>query len=41
MDAHFDPGLFKPALIILAAAVVIQLFHRRRLSPVLGFMLVA
>jgi CPA2 family monovalent cation:H+ antiporter-2 len=41
MDAHFDPGLFKPALIILAAAaLVIPLFHRLRLSPVLGFMLV-
>ena len=41
MDAQFDPGLFKPALIILAAAaVVIPLFHRLRLSPVLGFMLV-
>src|SRR6202034_3158644 len=41
MDAHFDPGLFKPALIVLAAAaVVIPLFHRLRLSPVLGFMLV-
>jgi CPA2 family monovalent cation:H+ antiporter-2 len=41
MDAHFDPGLFKPALIILAAAaVVIPLFHRLRLSPVLGFILV-
>ncbi len=41
MDEHFDPGLFKPALIILAAAaVVIPLFHRLRLSPVLGFMLV-
>ena len=41
MDPHFDPGLFKPALIILAAAaVVIPLFHRLRLSPVLGFMLV-
>jgi CPA2 family monovalent cation:H+ antiporter-2 len=33
--------LFKPALIILAAAsVVIPLFHRLRLSPVLGFMLI-
>jgi len=33
--------LFKPALIILAAAaIVIPLFHRLRLSPVLGFMLV-
>jgi monovalent cation:H+ antiporter-2, CPA2 family len=41
MDSHFDPGLFKPALIILAAAaVVIPLFHRLRLSPVLGFILV-
>jgi CPA2 family monovalent cation:H+ antiporter-2 len=41
MDSHFDPGLFKPALIILAAAaVVIPLFHRLRLSPLLGFMLV-
>ena len=41
MDSHFDPGLFRPALIILAAAaVVIPLFHRLRLSPVLGFMLV-
>src|SRR4051812_17591945 len=41
MSPHFDPGLFKPALIILAAAaVVIPLFHRLRLSPVLGFMLV-
>ncbi len=34
-------GLLKPALIILAAsAVVIPLFHRLRVSPVLGFMLV-
>ncbi len=41
MDPQFDPGLFKPALIILAAAaVVIPLFHRLRLSPVLGFMLI-
>jgi monovalent cation:H+ antiporter-2, CPA2 family len=41
MDPHFDPGLFKPALIILAAAaIVIPLFLRLRLSPVLGFMLV-
>jgi monovalent cation:H+ antiporter-2, CPA2 family len=33
--------MFKPALIILAAAaIVIPLFHRLRLSPVLGFMLV-
>ena len=36
-----DPGLLKPALIILAAAaVVIPLFHRLRVSPVIGFMLV-
>lgn len=41
MSAHFDPGLFRPALIILAAAaIVIPLFHRLRLSPVLGFMLI-
>src|SRR3954469_11833251 len=41
MSSHFDPGLFRPALIILAAAaIVIPLFHRLRLSPVLGFMLV-
>jgi len=41
MESQFDPGLFKPALIILAAAaVVIPLFHRLRLSPVLGFILV-
>ena len=41
MESQFDPGLFKPALIILAAAaLVIPLFHRLRLSPVLGFMLV-
>jgi CPA2 family monovalent cation:H+ antiporter-2 len=41
MAPQVDPGLFKPALIILTAtAVVIPLFHRLRLSPVLGFMLV-
>ena len=41
MTPQVDPGLFKPALIILAAtAVVIPLFHRLRLSPILGFMLV-
>lgn len=33
--------MFKPALIVLAAAaIVIPLFHRLRLSPVLGFILV-
>ena len=41
MTPIFDPGLFKPALIILAAAaIVIPLFHRLRLSPVVGFILV-
>ena len=41
MGAHVDPFAFKGALIVLAAAgVVIPLFHRLRLSPVLGFMLV-
>jgi CPA2 family monovalent cation:H+ antiporter-2 len=41
MTPHFDPGLFKPALIILAAAaIIIPVFHRLRLSPVLGFILV-
>ena len=41
MTPQVDPGLFKPALIILAAtAIVIPLFHRLRLSPILGFMLV-
>ena len=41
MTPQVDPSLFKPALVILAAtAVVIPLFHRLRLSPILGFMLV-
>ena len=41
MEASVDLSAFKVALIVLcAAAVVIPLFHRRRLSPVLGFMLV-
>ena len=41
MEAPPDLSAFKPALIILAAAaIVIPLFHRLRLSPVLGFMLV-
>ena len=40
MDAA-DPAAFKHALIVLAAAgVVVPLFHRLRVSPVLGFMLV-
>jgi CPA2 family monovalent cation:H+ antiporter-2 len=39
MTPDLEIGLLKPALIILtAAAVVIPLFHRLRLSPVLGFM---
>jgi monovalent cation:H+ antiporter-2, CPA2 family len=41
MTPDVGTGLLKPALIILAAAaVVIPLFHRLRVSPVLGFMLV-
>lgn len=41
MAAPIDPSLFKPALIVLgAAAVVIPVFHRLKLSPVLGFILV-
>jgi len=41
MAVPLDPSLFKPALIVLgAAAVVIPLFHRLKLSPVLGFILV-
>jgi len=41
MEAHVDPGVFKEALIVLVAAgVVIPLFHRLRVSPVLGYMLV-
>jgi monovalent cation:H+ antiporter-2, CPA2 family len=39
--APFDPSLYKEALIVLGAAgVVIPLFHRLRVSSVLGFMLV-
>ncbi len=41
MAAPLDPALFRPALIVLGAgAVVIPLFHRLKLSPVLGFILV-
>lgn len=41
MDSAVDPASFKEALIVLgAASVVIPLFHRLRISPVLGFMLV-
>ena len=41
MAAHVDPGAFRDALIVLAAAgIVIPLFYRLRLSPVLGYMLV-
>src|SRR5258708_29258602 len=40
MTPDFEIGLLKPALVILtAAAVVIPLFHRLRVSRVLGFML--
>src|SRR5271165_4583492 len=36
-----DPSLYKEALVVLGAAgVVIPLFHRLRVSSVLGFMLV-
>jgi monovalent cation:H+ antiporter-2, CPA2 family len=41
MPAPVSPSDFKEALVVLAAAaVVVPLFHRLRLSPVLGFMLV-
>lgn len=41
MAAPLDPEMFRPALIVLgAAAVVIPVFHRLKLSPVLGFILV-
>jgi len=39
--AHLDISFYKQALIVLGAAgVVIPLFHRLHVSPVLGFMLV-
>jgi CPA2 family monovalent cation:H+ antiporter-2 len=39
--APLDGSFYKQALIVLGAAgVVIPLFHRLRVSPVLGFMLV-
>ena len=41
MDVPPDFASYKAALIVLAAAgVVIPLFHRLKLSPALGFMLV-
>jgi CPA2 family monovalent cation:H+ antiporter-2 len=41
MEAPLDLSLYKEALVVLGAAgVVIPLFHRLRLSAVLGFMLV-
>src|SRR3984885_8377962 len=42
MESHSaDMSLYQEALIVLgAASVVIPLFHRLRISPVLGFMLV-
>jgi CPA2 family monovalent cation:H+ antiporter-2 len=41
METPVDPAAFKELLIVLGAAgVVIPLFHRLRISPVLGFMLV-
>ena len=40
MNASFDPGVYKEALLFLATAgVVAPLFVRLRLSPVLGFLL--
>jgi CPA2 family monovalent cation:H+ antiporter-2 len=41
MEAPLDPTVYKQALVVLGAAgVVIPLFYRLRVSPVLGFMLV-
>ena len=41
MEATGNSSFLQTALIVLgAAAVVIPLFHRLRLSPVIGFMLV-
>jgi monovalent cation:H+ antiporter-2, CPA2 family len=41
MEVPHDTSLYKEALVVLGAAgVVIPLFHRLRISPVLGFMLV-
>lgn len=41
MEAPVEPSTFKEALIVLGAAgIVIPLFHRLRVSTVLGFMLV-
>nr|WP_294529852.1 cation:proton antiporter [uncultured Rhodopila sp.] len=41
METPLDPTVYKEALIVLGAAgIVIPLFYRLRVSPVLGFMLV-
>src|SRR3954452_24479582 len=41
MEVAHDASVYQEALVVLGAAgVVIPLFHRLRLSPVLGFMLV-
>jgi monovalent cation:H+ antiporter-2, CPA2 family len=41
MEASLESATFKVALIVLAAAgIVVPLFHRLRISPVVGFMLV-
>ena len=41
MEEAVDPAAFKELLIVLGAAgIVVPLFHRLRISPVLGFMLV-
>ena len=41
MESPLDPTVYKEALIVLGAAgIIIPLFYRLRVSPVLGFMLV-
>jgi CPA2 family monovalent cation:H+ antiporter-2 len=41
MAATVDPLIFKDALLILgAAAIVVPVFHRLKISPVLGFILI-
>jgi CPA2 family monovalent cation:H+ antiporter-2 len=38
MAAPYDPGNYKEIILFLGtAAVVVPVFHRLRLSPVLGF----
>src|ERR1700736_3984445 len=41
MEAAPSPAIFQDALVVLgAAAIVIPIFHRLRISPVLGFILI-